>query len=227
VNGFDTIAALLRDRQQFVDDIRQRIDPGRRALALLIGSTLLFALYGAIVGAAHSSSQALAAAIKLPVLYLLTALICLPTLYIFNVFFGSKLLLTQHVLLVLTSTTIISLLLFSFAPVTFFFLTTGNSYEFYKLLNVAIFAITGLIGVRFFYQGMRQIAALQDTENLAARMRLLTLWVLLYAFVGSQLGWTIRPIFGEPGQPFILFSAERGTIYMDLARTLGELLRFR
>jgi hypothetical protein len=92
---------------------------------------------------------------------------------------------------------------------------------------VAIFAITGLIGVRFFYQGMRQIAVLQDTENLASRTRLLLLWLLLYAFVGSQLGWTIRPIFGEPGQPFMLFSAERGTIYMDLARALGELLGFR
>lgn len=222
-----TLTALLSDRKQFVEDIRQGLGLRTTIVALLLASLLLFAVYGAIVGAAHSAPQSLATAIKLPALYLLTSLICFPTLYVFNVFFGSKLGLGQHLALMLSSLGIIALLMVSFAPITFFFLITSDSYPFYKLLNVAIFTITGTIGVFFFYRSMVKITAQQDPDNRDVRLQLLLLWLVLFAFVGTQLGWTIRPMFGDPGLPFTLFADPRGNIYADVVSSVLQVLGMR
>jgi hypothetical protein len=30
-------------------------------------------------------------------------------------------------------------------------------------------------------------------------------WMVLFALVGSQMGWVLRPFIGAPDQPFVLF----------------------
>jgi hypothetical protein len=57
-----------------------------------------------------------------------------------------------------------------------------------------------------------------------ASMLLLYIWILLFGFVGTQLAWTLRPFFGDPGQPFELFRDIDGTFYGDILSTLGSLL---
>ena len=52
-----------------------------------------------------------------------------------------------------------------------------------------------------------------------ASMTLLYIWILLFGFVGTQLAWTLRPFFGDPGRPFALFRNTR--LY---GRGLGELI---
>ena len=55
-------------------------------------------------------------------------------------------------------------------------------------------------------------------------MTLLYIWILLFGFVGTQLAWTLRPFFGDPGHPFALFRKIEGTFYADIFRTIGHLL---
>jgi hypothetical protein len=55
-------------------------------------------------------------------------------------------------------------------------------------------------------------------------MLLLYIWILLFGFVGTQLAWTLRPFFGNPGQPFELFRDIDGTFYSNILSTLGSLL---
>ena len=55
-------------------------------------------------------------------------------------------------------------------------------------------------------------------------MALLYVWILLFGFVGTQLAWTLRPFFGDPDRPFALFRKIEGTFYMDVIRTIGDLL---
>jgi hypothetical protein len=57
-----------------------------------------------------------------------------------------------------------------------------------------------------------------------ASMTLLYIWILLFGFVGTQLGWTLRPFFGDPGQHFQLFRNLDGTFYGDIISTIGHLL---
>jgi hypothetical protein len=222
---FGVLVGLLRDRKGFLAEIRQGSRIGHKIIALLFCSSIFFAIYGAIIGLSHSPIQALSAAVKLPILYLLTILICLPTLYIFNIFFGSGRSLAEHFLIVLTAASVISALLVGFAPVTLFFLITANHYQFFKLLNVAIFIFTGLIGVHFLYQGMQLISD-PDEEGQTIRTRLLQFWLVLYGFVGSQLGWIIRPIFGSPNGQFELFRQLQGNIYLDIVKAISEVLGF-
>ena len=50
------------------------------------------------------------------------------------------------------------------------------------------------------------------------------IWIVLFGFVGTQLAWTLRPFFGDPGKPFELFRNIEGTFYSDILNTLGSLL---
>jgi hypothetical protein len=264
---FAVLITLLRDRKNFLEEIRQGIRLESKIISLLIASSAFFAIYGAIIGASSSWQQVISSAIKLPALYLITLVICLPTLYFFDILFGSVLTFSQYGALILTTVAVISVLLFSFAPITLFFLISIHDYDFFLLLNVAIFTLTGLIGIKLFYEGMRSVAQFtpdvpsrsairfaddftpQELEGLkdqelkelkkqsfkdqelkettqATRTKLLQFWLVLYGLVGSQLGWTLRPFFGAPGEPFQLFRNIESNFYAQVIRIILNVLGF-
>lgn len=224
---FTVLLGLLRDRQNFLEEIRQGIKLQSKATSLFVASSIFFAIYGAIIGSSHSFAQALSGAIKLPAFYLLTLIICFPTLFFFNVLFGSRSTVQQHFVVLMTAVSVISVLLFSFAPVTLFFLITApKAYQFFKLLNVLIFIITGSFGVRFLYEGI-QLLSQQDEVGKKTRTTILRSWLLLYSFVGMQLGWFLRPFFGAPGSKFELFRAVEGNFYLNIMAALSEILGYR
>jgi hypothetical protein len=59
----------------------------------------------------------------------------------------------------------------------------------------------------------------------SVNLTLLYLWLLLYAFVGTQLGWTLRPFFGDPDKAFVLFRAIDGNFYLGVIEALVRLFR--
>jgi hypothetical protein len=273
---FAVLIALLRDRKTFLDEIRRGIKVESKIVSLLISSSVFFAIYGAIIGSSSSWLQVISSAIKLPALYLITLSICLPTLFFFDILFGSALSFSQYAALSLITVSVISVLLFSFAPITLFFLISIHDYNFFLLLNVAIFTLTGLVGIRLFYEGMRSISRTQESDLqalvlsesapkalapandfvpisegemvkqssfadelqpirmivpkedglLSTRIRLLQFWLVLYGLVGSQLGWTLRPFFGAPGEPFELFRTIEGNFYAQVWRSLLTFIGF-
>ncbi|NEP13692.1 MAG: actin-binding WH2 domain-containing protein [Symploca sp. SIO2C1] len=220
---FAILTNFLRDRSQFLDEISKDVRLEKKIVALLICSSVFFAIYGAIMGSFAGGLQILSSAIKLPALYLLTLIICLPTLYFFDIISGSKRTFSQYLALLLASMSIISVMLFGFAPVTLFFRISINDYVFFTLLNVAILAITGFIGINFFYKAMRSFTD-QDSEQVKYRTSVVKGWLVLYAFVGSQLGWTLRPFFGEPSQPFQLFRNLESNFYVEVLKLIGRAL---
>jgi len=194
---------------------------------MLISSVAFLATYGAVLGSTHSMVQALSSAIKLPLLFLATMIICIPTLYVFSLLFGSNQRLSQTVAIVLSAITIKSVLLLSLAPITFFFLlTTNGGYQFFKLLNVFFFSIAGVTGMVILVQGIRQIASSAEETGTKSRNLILYLWILLYMFVGSQMAWTLRPFVGYPGAKFEIIRELGGNFYADIFRSIGELLGF-
>ncbi|MCG5439331.1 hypothetical protein PSH25_003712, partial [Micromonospora sp. PSH25] len=56
-----------------------------------------------------------------------------------------------------------------------------------------------------------------------ASMTLLYIWILLFGFVGTQLAWTLRPFFGDPGQDFAFFRSIDGNFYAEILRTIANL----
>jgi hypothetical protein len=273
------IERILRDRAGIWDQIIGERDLPKLILRMLLTSVISLAAYGAVLGASNGWLQALVSTVKLPLLFLATLAICLPTLYLFNLVFGARLSVLQACALIMVAITVTAVLTFAFAPISLFFLITARSYAFFKLLNVAILALTALVGLRFLTSGMRALneqvvvesmlgnqvvvtadasqrelvsatvggaaraptngdaRAARQNQNVAmaeapqpaagdrpASMLLLYIWILLFGFVGTQLAWTLRPFFGDPGQPFELFRDISGTFYSDILSTLGSLL---
>ncbi|MBE9167687.1 hypothetical protein IQ238_09205 [Pleurocapsales cyanobacterium LEGE 06147] len=101
--SFDVLMQLLRDRSLFLSEIEEGKQLDKKIISLLLYSSAFFALYGTIIGSTHGWLQMLSSGFKLPALYLLTLLICLPTLYFFDVIFGSQRTFTQYVTLLLAS----------------------------------------------------------------------------------------------------------------------------
>src|SRR4051794_27525033 len=122
---------------------------------MLGSSVIALAVYGAVLGSFHSVLMALTSAVKLPLLFLVTLAICLPTLYLFNLVFGARLSVRQSLALVMVALTVTAMLAVAFAPISLFFLITAPDYNFFKLLNVVILALSALIGLRFLTGGMR------------------------------------------------------------------------
>jgi hypothetical protein len=155
--GLLLIERILRDRASIWQQVRDE-----RNLRELVGQTLLcsvvaLACYGAVLGVSNGVLQAISSAVKLPILFLVTLAICLPTLYLFNLVFGAHLSLRQALTLVMVAITVMSMLALAFAPISLFFVITAPNYGFYKLLNVAILTLTGLVGLNFLIDGMRSL----------------------------------------------------------------------
>ena len=230
------IERFLRDREGVWQQISQEYRLNGLIRQMLLSSTGALAGYGAVIGFSHSWLQALSSAIKLPIVFLLTLAICLPTLYLFNLLFGGRLSARQVLALMLSAITVTAIFTLAFAPISFFFLVTAQSYAFFLLLNVAILALTSMLGLQFLVSGVQRINVLalqyeaptgeQDEQwTPAARrprfasMGLLHLWLILYAFVGTQLGWTLRPFFGYQALPFQLFRSIEGNFYTGVVET--------
>ena len=99
------IESILRDRRGFFGEISRGERLQDKMRAMLISSIVFLALYGAVLGSTHSLWQAMSSAFKLPVLFLVTLVICAPTLYFFNLIFGSRQSLSQNVTVMLTAIT--------------------------------------------------------------------------------------------------------------------------
>ncbi|RKR89878.1 hypothetical protein BDK92_4237 [Micromonospora pisi] len=149
------IERILRDRHGIWQQVVADRDLNALTGKMLAASTIALACYGAVLGAFHSFLMALTSAVKLPLLFLVTLAICLPTLYLFNLVFGARLSVRQAVSMVMVAITVTSMLAVAFAPISLFFLITAPDYGFFKLLNVAILTLSAFVGLRFLTGGMQ------------------------------------------------------------------------
>jgi hypothetical protein len=155
------IERILRDRDGIWRQIDEERDLRGLSVRMLITSVVSFAAFGLVLGSSNGLWQALSSMVKLPLLFLATLAICLPTLYLFNLVFGARLSIGQAVALIMVSITVTAVLTLAFAPISLFFLITAQNYEFFKLLNVSILVLTAFVGLRFLTAGMAALNARQ------------------------------------------------------------------
>ena len=80
MNGiFSIMPDFLRDPDAFFQSIQKEDGVKTKAVKLAIISILCLTAYGFTVGLAKSPVQALSSAVKMPILYLLTMVFCLPS----------------------------------------------------------------------------------------------------------------------------------------------------
>jgi hypothetical protein len=213
---------LLQNRDQFVKEILDGTGLKRKVMQLGLLSAATFGLYGLIIGCQHSFRQGISSSVKLPLLFLLTNAICLPALFVFSAFFGSRRSPIQTFVLLLAGTSVTGIALSGFAPITLFFIITTRHYQFFKIFNVLFFAISGILGIAFFARTQSQF--FEESSQPKGKAGFLRLWFLLYAFVGTQLAWTLRPFFGAPGLRFEIFRGLGGNFYTDVIKSISHII---
>ena len=142
---------------------------------------ILGAVYGACMGVfalmgrwgtdtqASGYLQMLASASKVPMLFGLTLLVTFPSLYVFNALVGSRLGFASVGRLMVAALAVTMAVLASFGTILVFFSLCTTSYSFIVLLNVVMFAIAGILGMRFLLQTLHRLAVAREIEDAAAQ----------------------------------------------------------
>ena len=178
----------------------------------------------------------LLAAVKVPALFLVTLVVCLPALYVLNIALGWKLRFAPTVAVLVFAMAGTSVVLAVLAPIVLFFTVLTDQYHFMMLLHVLVFALAGAYGVQTLAMGLSGLGQEDEAgrgigRRILARFlvgRLVLVWLLLYMFVGCQMAWTLRPFVGTPY--LIEFEALRppsSNFYAGVIGSLGKLVDTR
>ena len=193
-----TIDALLRDRGAILRRIRDGEDLAGLARAMILTVAASAAAFGAAMGAFRGGQQVAYAAIKLPLVVLLTAAVCAPALTAINSALDRRADARRDLARVLVALALGSLVLSAQAPLVLLAVTLGVSYHAITLLVVVCCVMGGLAGVALLVAGLHE-------ERPRAAWVSVTL-LALFALVGSQMSWTLRPWVLRPrteGVPFV------------------------
>ncbi len=218
---FSLMPNFLRDPDVFFKSVREGDGVKSKAITLTLISITCLMAYGFTVGLAKSPLQALSSAVKMPILFLLTMAFCLPSLYFFSLtLLRTPLSMVQVQTVVLAGVSVTSFLLLGLAPISLFFVLTSSNYPFFQLMVVAFVGVSALIGVYFLWRGMTLVE--MGGQNAQSRLskRILALWFVLYAFVGTQMTWRLSPFIGRPGDPFYLLKPSRDNFYVDVIHAI-------
>jgi len=185
-NVFAAIESILRQRRRVMFQLRQ---PGSARLiaAMLFTSVVCSLIYGVIVGTFSGGVQFWAAPVKVAAGLLISALICLPSLYIFACLSGSQARLFEVVGLVAGLLLLMTVLLIGFAPVAWVFSQSTESVAAMGALHVAFWFISTCFGIRFLNAGFAQQSRSGDG---------LKVWTVIFLLVMAQMTAALRPIVG-------------------------------
>lgn len=101
--------------------------------------------------------QLIATTVKVPALFLLTLLVTFPSLYVFNALVGSRLMVRAAWRLLIATLGVTLAVLASLGPVVAFFSVSTSSYPFMVLLNVLIYGVAGVLGLKFLLQTLNRL----------------------------------------------------------------------
>lgn len=185
---------------------------------------LLFSfIYGVVMGSYNGFQQSIVTGIKIPCLIMLSLLICFPALYVIQYMIGSTMTLYQMANIILSGFVVFSTIALSFAPIVIFFMITSDNYAFLKLLHVTIFTFSGVFTIKTIIKGL---AFSCEKKNIYPKqgMTIFKIWVIIFAFVSSQLAWNLRPFVGSRDLPFELFRARESNFYVAVIHSVVTLL---
>ncbi len=216
------LTQLLSDRERFFAEVADGVDLPRKIARAAWTLVFLTAFYGAAAGAYAGALQGLSSAVKLPVLFLGTLVICFPGFFVVQVLVGSRLRLAQVTALILGALALSAILLAAVVPVALFFLLTGADYYFLVLLHVVIVLGAGLVGMAVLHEGLAFACEKRGVYPRSA-MTIMQVWAVLFAFVGIQMAWNLQPFVGDRGRPFQLFRHGEGNFYTAVVYSLQRL----
>lgn len=171
-------------------------------------------IYGGVMGSwglfdgSGEGSQwlySLYSAMKVPLLLLASFLLSLPALFVFYTLAGLRSDFWEVARALTELQGVLAIILGGLAPFTLLWYASTSDYQQAILFNALMFGIATLAALIVARRHLPRAAA----SSLRHRM-LLRLWIVIYIFIGVQMGWGLRPFIGNPGSEATFFR-EGGT----------------
>ena len=127
-------------------------------------------------------------------------LLSLPSYFVLNTLLGVRSDFAAAWRAVMASQAGLTIILLSLAPLTAFWYASSANYRSAILFNALMFAVASAGA-----QGLLRRSYRPLIERDPRHRWLLRAWIVLYAFVGIQMGWNLRPFIGTPDEPARFF----------------------
>jgi hypothetical protein len=184
-----------------------------RGWAYSIGNSVLLILafgilYGGLMGTYGGVGgervwQVLYSGVKVPLLLIATFLLSLPSFFVLNTLLGLRGDFARVVASLLATQAGLTVILASLGPVTAFWYISGSGYQQAILFNGLMFAVASTSAQWLLRRDYRPLI-----EGHPAHRWMLRTWIVIYVFVGIQMGWVLRPFVGNPSAPVQFFRAD-------------------
>ncbi len=248
-------------RMSMLTDGQVNIPVGELTIAIV----LLGMFYGLCTGSyamirtsGEAYMQFIAAAVKIPLLFLLTLAVTFPSLYVFNALMGTRLSVVSVLRLLIAALAVMLAVLASLGPIVVFFALSTKSYPFMILLNVATSTIAGILGLGFLLRTLDRLVIVQENIELSRSEKqnddekpaeteqkkadeptgaldsmgglttqkaesVFRIWTVVFALVGAQMSWVLRPFIGNPNMPFEWFRERESNFFLAVFKSLVSL----
>jgi hypothetical protein len=182
------VDAILRQPRRVMYQLQQ---PGSGKLlgVMFVLAIICTSIYGFIVGTFSGGAQLWASPLKITAGLIVSAVICLPSLYIFTCISGSQARLREVIGFVAGLLLLMGVLLVGFAPVAWIFSQSTESVAWMGFLHLLFWAIATAFGVRFLHISFSHTKMKTSTG--------LVVWIIIFLLTSLQMMTALRPIVGK------------------------------
>jgi len=202
-----------------------------KTFAFYVAVIYLFGgVYGITIGLWRAPLQGFYMAIKFPLLIIIMVLMTSISNWILSINLGLRMPYLRFLSLMFLIYSITVVILASLTPILFFILlntpglpskNANTSVAILTLLQIIFIALAG------FLSHLRMASYLKITHPGIPSLKIISVWIALNLFIGTQLSWVLRPFIGSPYHPveFLREHPLKGNFYIDTYTKILDLLR--
>ena len=183
------LSKLLRKPLSIFHELETKEALWKIPVTLILISLVSLTVFGLVVGTFSWGDQIWAAPLKIVSGLMFSALICLPSLYIFTCIGGLEARFSTVVGMLCSIVALSGLLLVGFAPVVWLFSVSSTSAVFIGFMLLALWMICVGFGFTLVFRAGKAMG-MTNTGHLLV-------WCLIFLLVTVQMTTTLRPIVGE------------------------------
>jgi len=198
---------LLRDRANLFARIDDEHALRELARAFILITAVAGAIFGAAVGAYRGGIQVPFAALKVPMILLLTAAVCAPCWTALRAAVGLEAQLRSELVRILGGLAMVALVLAATTPFLLVGVALTMSYHAMAMILCGCACLAGLAGVGVLFQFRRPGAYAVPAS----------VFLMVFVIVGAQMSWTLRPYLVRPRTPDVPFVRQLEGSLLDSA----------
>ena len=183
------LSKLLRKPLSIFHELETKDVLWKIPITLILISIVSLTVFGLVVGTFSWGNQIWAAPLKIVSGLMFSALICLPSLYIFTCIGGLEARFSTVVGMLCSIVALSGLLLVGFAPVVWLFSVSSTSSVFIGFMLLALWMICVGFGFNLVFCAGRAMG-MTNTGHLLV-------WCFIFLLVTVQMTTTLRPIVGK------------------------------